>query len=405
MLNVKTRETSNSSEKLQENEVKIDNGEDLLSARQFDHSIEQVSNQLKDKLGVKAGQEKTLLSRPPNGCWLGVNLNGENGFTCTTLDSHKIWSQEIRDTKTNEVVSQSPGSAPSPQQENTDRYPGELRISSRHQGLINTPPTTALTSPESDQGYGKSPETDTNNDFVNDDSVKQQRIEPNCKSSDLVLGPYSYSYVSLEKSTPVAVVRPKPKVHVANSVIATATLSAGTTTTPSSFSPIVTSLCTYSNSDTNGADGIGYVAYQSELQMPDIMRLIQKDLSEPYSIYTYRYFIHNWPKLCFLAMDGDKCVGAIVCKLDLHKKVVRRGYIAMLAVDENYRKRKIGSNLVLKAIQAMVVDDADEVVLETEISNKPALRLYENLGFVRDKRLFRYYLNGVDALRLKLWLR
>lgn len=150
---------------------------------------------------------------------------------------------------------------------------------------------------------------------------------------------------------------------------------------------------------------IAYVSYESELQMPDIMRLIQKDLSEPYSIYTYRYFIHNWPKLCFLAMVKTKCVGAVVCKLDLHKKIVRRGYIAMLAVDENYRKQKIGSNLVLKAIRAMVADDADEVVLETEITNKPALRLYENLGFVRDKRLFRYYLNGVDALRLKLWLR
>ncbi|KAM4898877.1 N-alpha-acetyltransferase 30 isoform 2-T2 [Sylvia borin] len=90
---------------------------------------------------------------------------------------------------------------------------------------------------------------------------------------------------------------------------------------------------------------IRYVQYESELQMPDIMRLITKDLSEPYSIYTYRYFIHNWPQLCFL------------------------------------------------------------VVLETEITNKSALKLYENLGFVRDKRLFRYYLNGVDALRLKLWLR
>lgn len=46
--------------------------------------------------------------------------------------------------------------------------------------------------------------------------------------------------------------------------------------------------------------GIEYVVYESEKQMPDIMRLITKDLSEPYSIYTYRYFIHNWPKLCFL---------------------------------------------------------------------------------------------------------
>ncbi|MBN3284086.1 NAA30 acetyltransferase, partial [Polyodon spathula] len=47
-------------------------------------------------------------------------------------------------------------------------------------------------------------------------------------------------------------------------------------------------------------DAIRYVRYESELQMPDIMRLITKDLSEPYSIYTYRYFIHNWPQLCFL---------------------------------------------------------------------------------------------------------
>ncbi|XP_043839728.1 N-alpha-acetyltransferase 30 [Dromiciops gliroides] len=150
---------------------------------------------------------------------------------------------------------------------------------------------------------------------------------------------------------------------------------------------------------------IRYVRYESELQMPDIMRLITKDLSEPYSIYTYRYFIHNWPQLCFLAVVGEECVGAIVCKLDMHKKMFRRGYIAMLAVDSKYRRNGIGTNLVKKAIYAMVEGDCDEVVLETEITNKSALKLYENLGFVRDKRLFRYYLNGVDALRLKLWLR
>lgn len=150
---------------------------------------------------------------------------------------------------------------------------------------------------------------------------------------------------------------------------------------------------------------IDYREYESELQMPSIMALIQKDLSEPYSIYTYRYFIHNWPRLCFLALHEGRCVGAIVCKLDIHRQNIRRGYIAMLAVDKDYRKLKIGTTLVQKAIQAMLEDDADEVVLETEITNRPALRLYENLGFVRDKRLFHYYLNGVDALRLKLWFR
>ncbi|XP_035781818.1 N-alpha-acetyltransferase 30-like [Anopheles albimanus] len=153
------------------------------------------------------------------------------------------------------------------------------------------------------------------------------------------------------------------------------------------------------------AADITYQVYESERQMPAIMALIQKDLSEPYSIYTYRYFIHNWPKLCFLAQHNGTCVGAIVCKLDIHRENIRRGYIAMLAVDKDYRKLKIGTTLVQKAIQVMLDDKADEVVLETEITNQPALRLYENLGFVRDKRLFHYYLNGVDALRLKLWFR
>lgn len=100
-------------------------------------------------------------------------------------------------------------------------------------------------------------------------------------------------------------------------------------------------------------DAIEIVSYQSELQMPEIVRLIQKDLSEPYSIYTYRYFIHNWPKLCFLATHEGKCIGAIVCKLDMHRNVVKRGYIAMLAVDEKYRSRKIGSRLAQKAIKVI----------------------------------------------------
>lgn len=58
--------------------------------------------------------------------------------------------------------------------------------------------------------------------------------------------------------------------------------------------------------ETKLRDNIKFIQYESELQMPMIMKIIQKDLSEPYSIYTYRYFIHNWPKLCFLV--NCKCL-------------------------------------------------------------------------------------------------
>ena len=48
--------------------------------------------------------------------------------------------------------------------------------------------------------------------------------------------------------------------------------------------------------------------------------------------------------------------------MDFHKKIVKRGYIAMLAVDSKFRKRRIGSTLVKKAINAMIRQDAEEVV-------------------------------------------
>src|SRR5215510_1104646 len=43
-----------------------------------------------------------------------------------------------------------------------------------------------------------------------------------------------------------------------------------------------------------------------------------------------------------------------------------------------------------------------QVVLETEFDNHAALSLYESLGFIREKRLYRFYLNGKDAFRLVL---
>jgi peptide alpha-N-acetyltransferase len=59
---------------------------------------------------------------------------------------------------------------------------------------------------------------------------------------------------------------------------------------------------------------------------------------------------------------------------------------------------------VKRAVDAMAAADAEEVVLEAEAGNSGALRLYRRLGFVRDKRLARYYLSGADAFRLKMLL-
>ena len=74
----------------------------------------------------------------------------------------------------------------------------------------------------------------------------------------------------------------------------------------------------------------------------------------------------------------------------------------MLVVDKAYRKLRIGTKLAIMTVEEMARLKCVEAVLETEITNKGAMRLYEQLGFIRQKRLPKYYLNGNDAYRLKL---
>jgi hypothetical protein len=51
-----------------------------------------------------------------------------------------------------------------------------------------------------------------------------------------------------------------------------------------------------------------YVPYGQEKEsayLPAIRQLISKDLSEPYSIYVYRYFLYQWGDLCFMVCPSS----------------------------------------------------------------------------------------------------
>ncbi|XP_042430947.1 N-alpha-acetyltransferase MAK3-like [Zingiber officinale] len=146
---------------------------------------------------------------------------------------------------------------------------------------------------------------------------------------------------------------------------------------------------------------VEYISYGGEHHLPLIMGLVDQELSEPYSIFTYRYFVYLWPNLTFLAFHRGRCVGTVVSKIGEHRNTFR-GYIAMLVVIKPYRGRGIATELVTRSIRVMMESGCEEVALEAEVTNKGALALYGRLGFIRAKRLYRYYLNGVDAFRLKL---
>lgn len=131
-----------------------------------------------------------------------------------------------------------------------------------------------------------------------------------------------------------------------------------------------------------------YIQYDPDKEaqyLTAIRELISKDLSEPYSIYVYRYFLYQWADLCYMVStlilvlfeiirrdrqadflletvdSTGELIGVVVCKLEPHRDGPMRGYIAMLAVKKEHRGRGIASKLVRMAMDGMIAKDADEV--------------------------------------------
>lgn len=74
-----------------------------------------------------------------------------------------------------------------------------------------------------------------------------------------------------------------------------------------------------------------------------------------------------------------------------------------LAVMDFVRRRGIATQLVTRALQAGQAQGAVRAVLEVRASNRPALALYEKLGFRRVATRAKYYSNPIeDAVLMEM---
>ena len=53
-------------------------------------------------------------------------------------------------------------------------------------------------------------------------------------------------------------------------------------------------------------DEFYFDTFSDEQDLGPIIKLVEQDLSEPYSIYTYRFFIYECPKMCIM-VRGEAC--------------------------------------------------------------------------------------------------
>ena len=154
-----------------------------------------------------------------------------------------------------------------------------------------------------------------------------------------------------------------------------------------------------------------FKTYPGNHQRQRIIELMTKYLSEPYPVYTYMYFLDLFPDCTILCYDKNKknennelfVCGAVVGNINRKPDKIQ-GYIAMLAVEEEYRKKGLGRKMVELLIDNFKKEyKVNEISIETEVDNYAALGLYESFGFVRTKMYINYYFNANNAYKLKLF--
>ncbi|HUK97289.1 MAG TPA: ribosomal protein S18-alanine N-acetyltransferase [Gaiellaceae bacterium] len=120
----------------------------------------------------------------------------------------------------------------------------------------------------------------------------------------------------------------------------------------------------------------------------------QRAYPTPWSRAMFASELAKPTSICLGAFEGDELVGYIV-----NSRYVDAWHVMNVAVDPERRRRGIATHLLERLFELTEGDERRGYTLEVRISNDPAIRLYERLGFEpRGLRRGYYTDNREDAL-------
>ena len=87
-------------------------------------------------------------------------------------------------------------------------------------------------------------------------------------------------------------------------------------------------------------------------------------------------------ELLFVAEDNDVIIGTAMAGYDGH-----RGWLYLVAVDPQQRRKGIGQQLVKHAMKALKTVGCVKVNLQIRSTNNQVVSFYESIGFVSEDRI------------------
>ena len=134
-----------------------------------------------------------------------------------------------------------------------------------------------------------------------------------------------------------------------------------------------------------------------ETHVYQVAQLEKASFSDPWSENSIRSELNNPLSLWVVALDGETVVGYVGSQ-----SVLGESDMMNIAVSDQYRGQKIATTLVNVLIDRLRKQGNYQLTLEVRVSNEPARKLYEKLGFFEVGRRPNYYRNPKeDALILR----
>ena len=131
--------------------------------------------------------------------------------------------------------------------------------------------------------------------------------------------------------------------------------------------------------------------------VPGIAALEKRCFSDPWSEKSIASELENPLSVWLVAVDGGQLIGYVGSQTVLGETDMMN-----LAVAPEGRRQGTGRALVLALVDALTEKGSHSLMLEVRVSNTPAQKLYESLGFSQVGRRPRYYVNPrEDALILR----
>ena len=135
----------------------------------------------------------------------------------------------------------------------------------------------------------------------------------------------------------------------------------------------------------------------NETHIEPIAEIEKLCFSDPWSVNSIGSELKNPLSLWLVAQDGDRVAGYVGSQT-----VLGEADMMNVAVLPEYRRCGIGRELVTKLVEALKEKGNYCLTLEVRVSNEPAIRMYEALGFTKIGQRPNYYAKPrEDALILR----